>query len=261
MGVEDQVAGPVAVGALPEVDEAEDLLGLFALAQIGVGVAEGLALGILGQEGEDAGLAAAAHRDVVALDHGVLAVVRDGVEVEVERAAGEERRPSARAGARPPRAWWSCVIDPRGILGEVALLGDGIEPGEQRQALVGHQRHDVALALDGPELEGQGRRAGRGRPGSSWSRAGARPGPARRGQADQLRARTGTSPPQRVWNRRGASENARTSATGSTVGRGRAGRSSSRRRGSGAKPSALSTSRTAVGLRASCRSLSVSLIS
>ena len=69
-GVEDQVRGAAAVGALPEGDEAEDLLGLLALAEVGVGVAEGVALGILGQEGEDAGLPAAAHRHVVALDDG-----------------------------------------------------------------------------------------------------------------------------------------------------------------------------------------------
>ena len=51
----------------------------------------------------------------------------------------------------------------------------------------------------------------------------------------------------RNW--RGAIDRARTSATASTVGRGRWGRSSSRRRGKAAKPSALSTSRTAVGPR------------
>ena len=49
-----------AVVALPEVDEAEDLFGLLALADVGVGVAEDLAVGVLGEEGENAGLAAAA---------------------------------------------------------------------------------------------------------------------------------------------------------------------------------------------------------
>ena len=68
-------------------------------------------------------------------------------------------------------------------------------------------------------------------------------------------------PPQRVWKLRGARENWRASATASTVGPTRTGRSSSRRRGSAAKPSALSTSRTAVGLSGSERSLSAWLIS
>jgi hypothetical protein len=43
----------------PELDELEDGLGLLAFAQIGIGVAEDLTLGFLGQEGQDAGLAAA----------------------------------------------------------------------------------------------------------------------------------------------------------------------------------------------------------
>ena len=68
-------------------------------------------------------------------------------------------------------------------------------------------------------------------------------------------------PPQAVVKVRGAREKCRTSATGSMVGRARAGRSSSKRRGNAAKPSSLSTSRTAVGLRGIAWSLRASLIS
>src|SRR6266436_5333905 len=39
--VKDEMARVLAVGAFPESDEAEDLLGLFAFADVGVGVAEG----------------------------------------------------------------------------------------------------------------------------------------------------------------------------------------------------------------------------
>ena len=53
------------------------------------------------------------------------------------------------------------------------------------------------------------------------------------------------SPPQRVVKVRGATENSLTLATGSTVGRGCCGRSSSSRRGNGANPSVLRTSRNA----------------
>ena len=42
--------------ALPEFNEAEDLLGLLALADVGVRIAEYLALGILGKKGQDARL-------------------------------------------------------------------------------------------------------------------------------------------------------------------------------------------------------------
>jgi len=39
-GIEDQMAGQLSVGALPERDEVEDLLGFFAFTQIGIGVTE-----------------------------------------------------------------------------------------------------------------------------------------------------------------------------------------------------------------------------
>ena len=41
------------------------------------------------------------------------------------------------------------------MLGEEASLGDGVEAAEQGEAWIGDERHDVALALDRPELEGE----------------------------------------------------------------------------------------------------------
>ena len=75
---------------LPELDEVEDLLGLLALAQIGVGVAKGATAGVLGEEGQHTGLGAAARGDEVALNLGIMAVVRHRVEVQVERACIEQ---------------------------------------------------------------------------------------------------------------------------------------------------------------------------
>src|SRR5437667_422382 len=51
-GIEDQVPGPVPVGARPEVNKAEDLVRLVAFAEIRIDVAERVAVGVLGQEGE-----------------------------------------------------------------------------------------------------------------------------------------------------------------------------------------------------------------
>jgi hypothetical protein len=48
-----------AVLARPERNEAEDLVGLLALADVGVRIAEDLAVGILRQESQDARLATA----------------------------------------------------------------------------------------------------------------------------------------------------------------------------------------------------------
>src|SRR5207237_4800265 len=48
-------------------------------------------------------------------------------------------------------------VDARGVLRQVALLWRDIEAREQRESFVGHEGHDVALALDGPELEREAR--------------------------------------------------------------------------------------------------------
>jgi hypothetical protein len=87
----------------------------------------------------------------------MLAVVGDGVEIEIEGAAGKQG--GARGGLLPggQELGGHRVIDPRGVLREVAPLGDGVESGEERQALIGHEGHDVTLVLDRPELEGQRR--------------------------------------------------------------------------------------------------------
>jgi len=58
LGVEDEVLRLLAVLTPPEFDEPEDFLGLLSFTDIGVGVAEHLGIGILRQEGEDAGLTA-----------------------------------------------------------------------------------------------------------------------------------------------------------------------------------------------------------
>lgn len=56
LGIENEMLRYLAVMALPEGDEAENLVGLPARANVGIGVPEHLAIGILGQEGEDAPL-------------------------------------------------------------------------------------------------------------------------------------------------------------------------------------------------------------
>ena len=90
LGVEDEVLRRLAVLALPEIDEAEDLVGLLALANIGVGVAEHLGIGILGQKDQDAGLATTSLGQIVGFDEWMFAEVGHGVEVEIERCSGEE---------------------------------------------------------------------------------------------------------------------------------------------------------------------------
>jgi hypothetical protein len=69
---------------LPVVGERDDLAGLLGLGQVGVGVHHFGGSVVLGEEGEHGAGALGAARDVVLLERGVLAVVADGVEVEVE---------------------------------------------------------------------------------------------------------------------------------------------------------------------------------
>jgi hypothetical protein len=90
LGIEDELLRCLAVLALPEGDEAENLVRLLALANIGVRVAEHLGLGVLGEEGEDAGLAPTSLGQIMGFDERMLAEIGHGVEIEIERGAGEE---------------------------------------------------------------------------------------------------------------------------------------------------------------------------
>ncbi len=55
------------------------------------------------------------------------------------------------------------VIDPARVLRQVALLRNGIEADEEREPLVGDQRHHVAPMFQRPELEGEARPEGMSR--------------------------------------------------------------------------------------------------
>src|ERR1022692_2667368 len=81
------------MGAFPKVDELKDLLAFLAFAQIGIGVAEDVAAGILGQEHQDAGLAATAHGHVMPLHQRVFSVIGDRMKVQVEGLSGQEIMP------------------------------------------------------------------------------------------------------------------------------------------------------------------------
>src|SRR3989475_13276745 len=78
------MAGLLAVSALPEGNKVEDLIGLVAFAQVGIGITEGAARGVLSQENQNAGLAAAARRYVMAFDDRMLAIIGHGMEIQIE---------------------------------------------------------------------------------------------------------------------------------------------------------------------------------
>jgi hypothetical protein len=124
--IEDQMLRRTAVLALPERDEAKDLFGFFTLADVGIGVAEDLAVGVLGQEGENAGLATAAFGQIMGLDQRMLAELRHGMKVEIERLAAQQVL-AGHPGV-PQRKQAQDVLrgDARGIFRQKALLGHSI---------------------------------------------------------------------------------------------------------------------------------------
>ena len=88
--VEDEFGGQLAGALAPGLGEAQDFVVLGVLAEAGVGPGEEAGVGVAGEEGEDASLAAAALGDVVAFEQSVVAVEGDGVEIEVEGASAAE---------------------------------------------------------------------------------------------------------------------------------------------------------------------------
>ena len=155
--VEDQFGGRVAGAGGPGVDEAQDLVVLGGLGGPGAGPGEGARVGVAGEEAEDGLLAAGALGDIVFFDEGVVTVVGDGVEVEVEGAAGAEGAVEGAEGVVPAlgEGVEQAGVAAAGVLGEGGALGDGVEAGEQGDALVEHGGHDAGGAADAPELESE----------------------------------------------------------------------------------------------------------
>ena len=219
LGVEDQLLGETAGALLPEVDEAEDLVVLLVLPQLAVGVAEDARLGVLGQEGQHSLLAAAPLGDVVLLDQGILAVKRDGVEVQVERRpplqsqAVDRVEPVAHQGRIAGR------VDAATVFGEEGSLGDDVQSGEEGQPLVEHGAHDMAVAGAAEELQRQQRTHGTG--GRDHPRAGEAARARIESRSTETRyGRNRNRPPNLVRKCRGERSSWRTSAGSATVGRG-----------------------------------------
>ena len=107
-GIEDQFAGPGPGAPPPLLGEAQDLVVVGGLAEGGVGIAEQARLVVAGDEGEDALLAARALGHVVLFDQGVVAVIGDGVEVEVEAVAAGQAGLVGGVGPGAHQVWEGC---------------------------------------------------------------------------------------------------------------------------------------------------------
>ena len=114
----------------------DKFLRFFTLTQNGVGIAERVAVGVLRQEGQHCRLRPTAHRHVVALDLRVLAVIRDRMEIKVERSAGKQRVRRHRAVPSRDQTGRLGMVETGRILGEITLLRDRVQATEQRQLFI-----------------------------------------------------------------------------------------------------------------------------
>src|SRR5262245_41159293 len=134
--VEDELLRQAPRAPLPELDEAEDLVSLVVLANLGVRVAENTLAFILGEERENSLLTPASLGDVVLLDQGIFAVKRDGVEVEIEGCAALETDLGRGVEPEPHPLRVAAWINPRAVLRQQGSLRRDVESREEREALV-----------------------------------------------------------------------------------------------------------------------------
>ena len=153
--VEDEFARVVAGLILPSGGEAQDLVVLVLLADGGVGVAEDARVGVAGEEGEDALLAAAALGEVVFLDQGVVAVIGNGVEVEVEGVATGQFQVVDGVEPEAGELGVGAGVDAAGVCGEGGALGDSVQAAEEGEAGIAGLGADVGVAGAAVEFEGE----------------------------------------------------------------------------------------------------------
>ena len=206
-----------------------------------------MAVGILSQEGEDAGLPATSLRQIMGLDEGMLAEIRHGVEIEVEDSPVNSASPANRVCHEASRRETVWRVIREEYSDRKLFLGMALRP--QNRARPSSATSAMMWLLRSMD---QSLRASAAR--SAWAAGIMRePGSLAASASASVSIRTRSainrnSPPTRVVNSRDESVKSPTLATASALGPTRPGRSSSSRRGKGANPSAARTSRTAVAL-------------
>ncbi len=86
---------------------------------------------------------------------GVVAVVGDGVEVEVEAGAAGEAGLERGVGPGAHQVRHGAGVDAAAVLGEGGALGEGVEAGEEGEAVIEDLGHGAGGAADAPQLEGE----------------------------------------------------------------------------------------------------------
>src|SRR6266581_9339045 len=85
----------------------------------------------------------------------MVAEIGYGMEIKIERQAGQDVLSGDLCVPSRKQTRDMFGGDARGIFRQEALLRHSVEATEQGEALIGNERHNVALAFDRPQLEGQ----------------------------------------------------------------------------------------------------------
>ena len=147
---------------MPELDEAHQFSRLIGAGQIGVGIAQDPALGLLREEAEDAGTGLAAAGQEVVVQRGGIAAERGGMEVQREDLPlGVQQR----CQGGDPAGEELLVVVPLGAVGIVGGeggLGQDVEAGEQAEGLIEVEIADVAAPLLVEQFQGEQTQEGAG---------------------------------------------------------------------------------------------------
>ena len=157
LAVEDQQLRVVPGHGVPVVGEGEDFVVLGGLGQVRVGVEQSVAVGVLGEERQNASGALGSAWYVVLFQRRVVPPVHDGVEVQVDRVAGGQPGLEAGLVQSGQERGLLGVFEPVGVGGQRGGLGQRGQAGEQRRTGVGGQFLDVGDPAGAGELERQQR--------------------------------------------------------------------------------------------------------
>src|SRR6266850_8346233 len=127
--IKDQFLGHLPGLLLPELNEAEHLVVLLIFPQIGVGVAEDLVFLLLGDESQEAFLAARTLCNVVLLKERIFSMKRNGVEVEMERDPSLESKLSDLIKPKLHQVRRGSRGDSTTVFGEKGPFGNNVETG------------------------------------------------------------------------------------------------------------------------------------
>ena len=162
LAVEVQPLRIVSGQPLPELDEPHQFARLIGAGQIGVGIAQDPALGLLGEEAEDAGTRLAAAGQEVVVQGGGIAPERDGMEVQREDLPLGEQQWCQGGDPAGEELLLVAPLGAVGVVGGERGLGQDVEAREEAEGLVEVEVADVTAPFLVEQLQGEQAQQGGG---------------------------------------------------------------------------------------------------